>query len=142
MDQFLRTLHGRARMGKAMKPRKRLPARGRPVCVHCRKPYGSKGVKFETVRWDTPIKETVIRGPTGPSVHPFLDGDPLPPPPYEGTGIVIQERQAYLASDGRMSMIRRVWDGVTWYGGYKPFCTLRCALDYARKAYAKSENAR
>jgi hypothetical protein len=30
---------------------------------------------------------------------------------------------------------RTVWDGVSWLVPYKPFCTLRCALHYARKAY-------
>jgi hypothetical protein len=28
-----------------------------------------------------------------------------------------------------------LWDGQTWGGGYPPFCTLRCALDYARRAF-------
>ena len=27
------------------------------------------------------------------------------------------------------------WDGETWEWKYNPFCTLRCALAYARKAY-------
>ena len=28
------------------------------------------------------------------------------------------------------------WDGVSWYHKYNPFCTLRCALSYARMAAA------
>lgn len=26
------------------------------------------------------------------------------------------------------------WDGVSWFTKYEPFCTLRCALNFARKA--------
>lgn len=29
------------------------------------------------------------------------------------------------------------WDGSSWFHPYNPFCTLRCALSFARKAYAK-----
>jgi len=28
------------------------------------------------------------------------------------------------------------WDGETWFFKYNPFCTLRCALAYARRAHA------
>lgn len=27
------------------------------------------------------------------------------------------------------------WDGQTWFWKYNPFCTLRCALAYARRSY-------
>lgn len=30
-----------------------------------------------------------------------------------------------------------VWDGVTWVFPYNPFCTLRCALRYARQMHFK-----
>jgi len=30
------------------------------------------------------------------------------------------------------------WDGETWVKPYEPFCTLRCALEYARMAYKLS----
>jgi hypothetical protein len=29
------------------------------------------------------------------------------------------------------------WDGETWRWKYNPFCTLRCALGFARKAAAQ-----
>jgi len=32
---------------------------------------------------------------------------------------------------------REPWDGETWFWKYNPFCTLRCALGFARKAAAK-----
>jgi hypothetical protein len=65
-----------------------------------------------------------------------LDGPAPPPPPYKGNGIVINQTSPYLsAADGRMTMDRSIWDGESYWHGYSPFCTLRCALDYARKAY-------
>lgn len=30
------------------------------------------------------------------------------------------------------------WDGESWWWNYNPFCTLRCAFAYARRAYLKS----
>jgi hypothetical protein len=69
-----------------------------------------------------------------------------PPPDYRGNGIVLKVRdfgalplieQALgrpKLEDDRCAFVE-VWDGETWWGGYKPFCTLRCALDYAREAY-------
>jgi len=29
------------------------------------------------------------------------------------------------------------WDGETWFHKYNPFCTLRCALAYARLRYSQ-----
>ena len=37
--------------------------------------------------------------------------------------------------DGGLKVERGAWDGVTWFHKYNPFCTLRCALGFARKAY-------
>ena len=37
-----------------------------------------------------------------------------------------------------MHAYREVWDGESWWTSYEPFCTLRCALAYARKAWAQS----
>ena len=93
----------------------------RPVCVHCGKPYGRHATTDEVVRWDTPTKEvpTVYKG--------------------EITGTMTI---TVSADDGRMVMYRTVWDGESWVGGYEPFCKLRCALDYARRAYARATAAR
>lgn len=112
----------------------------RPVCVHCGQAYGKRDLKTETVRW--------------------AFGDE--PPAYRGNGVVVREKmrreaqpdlvtpessreqghwQAARAArepiDQRGLLYREVWDGESWWGGYNPFCTLRCALSYARKAYAK-----
>jgi hypothetical protein len=35
----------------------------------------------------------------------------------------------------RMMITWTFWDGVSWLVRYEPFCTLRCALDFARAAH-------
>jgi hypothetical protein len=40
---------------------------------------------------------------------------------------------------GEAIIYRHAWDGTSWSGGYDPFCTLHCALDYARKAYKREQ---
>ena len=112
----------------------------RPKCVHCGKVYGQRQTTTEKVRWDTPLKDTGVKSSyINPGQSIMMAVEPTaPPPPYRGNGIVIKEGGAYLsADDHRMVMLRYVWDGESWYGGYPPFCTLRCALDYAREAYNK-----
>jgi hypothetical protein len=101
----------------------------RPVCVHCGEAYGRRHTHEVTLRWE--------------------EGEPEPR--YEGNLIVVK-RGALRKRVNAMSFAVRnatveipaqpnardieVWDGKSWYGGYEPFCTLRCALSYARKAYA------
>lgn len=34
------------------------------------------------------------------------------------------------------------WDGTSWYWQYNPFCTLRCALRFARAAHVKGMRRR
>jgi hypothetical protein len=88
----------------------------RPRCVHCSKQYGIRASSTETIKFS---------------------GDK--PPAYTGNQIVIKETKPYRSSiDGEMIMYRRLWDGKTYWLHYEPFCTLRCALDYARKAYRRS----
>lgn len=71
------------------------------------------------------------------------DGKFSPPPPYRGNGVVVKESQPYLsAATNLMVMTREVWDGESWTGGYDPFCTLRCALDYARAAHGATAKGR
>jgi hypothetical protein len=119
----------------------------RPICVHCGDAYGQRDVHSETVRWP-------------------LDGER---PPYKGNGVVVKEgfeqktasrathaavlmhhrnptirakQEAELAKmpeQSEKTATRWIWDGQSWRGGYTPFCTLRCALDYARKAYKKEQ---
>lgn len=105
----------------------------KPICVSCGRAYGRRGIERTVVRWDTPTKQ--VQGGRGDLVT-VPDGPPNRPPPYQGFHVLIKDGHAYLsADDNRMVMSRYTWDGRTWIGGYTPFCTLRCALDYARRAY-------
>lgn len=109
----------------------------RPICVHCGAKYGRRSVDTQKVTW--------------------AYGEE--PPPYRGNGVVIGERyqhdpkgptrkmidygekfarREYEVEDSG-SMLREIWDGESWNAPYKPFCTLRCALAYARKAWRISQ---
>ena len=89
--------------------------RPRPTCIECGKPYGRRQVLDE------------------PVAHPQR----TEPPPYLGRGLIIHEWTRKVADE--LLTHRLIWDRETWIGGYWPFCTLRCALAYARRAYlAKS----
>lgn len=102
----------------------------RPVCGHCGKPYGKRVTQTEVIKWQ---------------------GDKDAMPPYRGNQMIVKEHY-HGFNDGETGpriahgeqvgvnqhvAYRDLWDGATWSGGYNPFCTLRCALDYARKAYAR-----
>lgn len=106
----------------------------RPICVHCGNRYGQRATSDETVRWKV--------------------GEEMPP--YRGNRRVIKVSTPYkmlskangrtpytrdeewerLPDEPMMTATRYTWDGESYWGGYSPFCTLRCALDYAREAYA------
>ena len=115
----------------------------RPICAHCGNAYGHRATTSETVKWP-------------------LDQER---PPYRGNGIVLKESVPYKTANRETARgvtalsvnpkiramqeadlakipaesfyvaTRTVWDGESYIGGYAPFCTLRCALDYARRAY-------
>jgi hypothetical protein len=122
----------------------------RPKCVCCGKPYGSRSTTSNKVTW--PL------------------GEPMPA--YRGNGIVVktvthgtsanrasvravtplsvnpeirarQEAQIATAPEESFQIAYRdVWDGLTWFKPYEPFCTLRCALVYARAAYEARKQAK
>jgi len=122
----------------------------RPKCVCCGKPYGSRATKQQRVTW--PL------------------GEPMPA--YRGNGIVVRtvqhgktvnratvraitmlsgnpeiraRQEAEIASAPEESVqigYRDVWDGLTWHTPYRPFCTLRCALVYARASYEARKQAK
>ena len=118
----------------------------RPVCVHCGKPYGHRHAESHQVRWplgeDMPpyrgnrsllkvgfayqtMDRAARRGVTMLSPHPLVRAK--------------QEADIALAPEkGENVATLWTWDGETYVGGYEPFCTLRCALDYARHAYNRS----
>lgn len=115
----------------------------RPKCVACGKPYGSRSTTSNKVLWPvgepmpayrgngivvkttklgaTATRETV-RGVTALSVNPEIRAR--------------QEAQIARAPvESFQVAYRDVWDGVTWFKPYEPFCTLRCALAYAQAAF-------
>lgn len=102
----------------------------RPTCVHCGNKYGSRRTDTVYAVW--------------------LEGTPKPE--YRGNGIVSRERMMQTAPHNTTGSYmgqkfgphdnvvqRYIWTG-EWYASYAPFCTLRCALDYARKAYARTKS--
>lgn len=120
--------------------------RHRPICGHCGSPYGQRAVESQTIRW-----------PVGEEMPPYRGNGKLMKVGHVGTapnradvrGVTMmsvnpQLRERQEADLARVPEHRYchatiwTWDGETWHGGYAPFCTLRCALDYARQAYARS----
>lgn len=88
----------------------------RPLCSHCGKPYGRRDTHHVTLRWAGEPKAT-----------------------YGGYLEVVKQSAVRTTLDNRLACDVEVWNGRDWRGGYSPFCTLRCALDYARKAFRKAE---
>ncbi len=86
----------------------------RPVCACCGKAYGSRAVE---------TKQETLTG------APAL---------YAGNLHLVEER---LESWGQSSttpkarLTRILWDGSSFVTPYKPFCTYRCALVFARSAF-------
>jgi hypothetical protein len=92
----------------------------RPKCVHCGAKYGRRDDEELRVEW-----------PAGQSM-----------PPYRGNKKLARSIVATNvphSKTGNLFGWHHVWDGETWVKPYEPFCTLRCALDYARRAYARSK---
>lgn len=114
----------------------------RPTCGHCGTPYGQRALEREVVKWDTPItlhEGSFIRLGSPRDTFALPDGDILPPPAYRGNGIVVRESTPHISgTDRRAVMERQIWDGESYTGGYDPFCTMRCALDYARRMFART----
>ena len=102
----------------------------RPVCAHCGAAYGQRDTHTYTLRWKEGEPEprypgnlqVVKRGP----VRKYM-----PAMSFPVRGATVEFAAQPNARD------IEVWDGSTWFGGYDPFCTLRCALSFARKAYAR-----
>lgn len=103
----------------------------RPKCVRCQNVYGYRDTKVETVRFNR---------------------NEIEPPQYTGNGVIVRTTGARLHEGrtvingvdvtGHKSCYRYIWDGATWIKPHDPFCTLRCALSYAREAYEKAIGGR
>lgn len=86
-------------------------------CVHCGRSYTKRDCTSQFLTW-----------PAG-----------TPMPKYTGN-LRVWKEVIFSKDDGTHTMhgARHLWDGETWTGGYPPFCTLRCALDYARISYRRA----
>ena len=83
----------------------------RPRCTLCSKAYGQR---------DTRSTHTVVQ-----------PGEEMPP----HTGDQMMIAQTVLSRPGAGALVTRtLWNGA-WFGGYAPFCTLVCALAFARTAH-------
>ena len=92
----------------------------RPLCACCGKPYGERSYHYSSQR--------------------YAIGTPIPP--YQGNHIVIEEHISPGPGMGPgnvagASVSRTTWDGESYRAksGTDPFCTQRCALDFARGAH-------
>jgi hypothetical protein len=83
-------------------------------CAWCGKRYGSRDTEWIQIKCDA--------------------GD-YPAPPTNK--VVIKRGSPYRTLDGLMAHSFLLWDGESFHTPYKPFCTLRCGLAYARSAYEK-----
>lgn len=78
-------------------------------CAWCGKTYGSRVTEMIRCYGDEPRFETN----------------------HERVGGI----QSWTSTDGRRVHAAKFWDGESYWMPYKPFCTLRCAFGYARRAY-------
>lgn len=118
----------------------------RPTCAHCGAAYGQRHTRDHVIRWSTPTTTyTILEAdwtrpgtPAVPVVLHRLSGEACAPPPYRGNERVIERTKPWFEiNSGQMRQTLTLWDGESWRGGYDPFCTMRCALNYARQAMKK-----
>jgi hypothetical protein len=119
----------------------------RPVCVHCGEAYGRRTTHSEDVRWpdgeampryagNGVVVKTSAPHRLGLKAEFLADQAKRRKGSHWGLAREVEEPDPRFYTDTpTMHAFREVWDGESWFGGYEPFCTLRCALDYARKAY-------
>lgn len=102
----------------------------RPVCGHCGKPYGQRNTNDERVFFNEGEPKPVYRG----NLQLVKESvDPWGAHWEETKGMITK------AENTKWRVVWTLWDGESYFGGYNPFCTLRCALDYARKAFAAAK---
>lgn len=92
----------------------------KPICACCGKPYGTPDETREAKR--------------------YAMGQPVEP--YQGNGFVTQEWLVATTASGPdyrpgAQMTRYIWDGESYRArsGCDPFCTKRCAVQFAQGAY-------
>lgn len=121
----------------------KLPPMKRPICACCGKAYGHRIVKRQ--RQVVEIGQPIPRY-TGNAILISETRWPEPPvgrpdTPENATAYVPMDKIAgarisphYTGRKGR-EITWVTWDGESIGGGYDPFCTLRCALIFARAAH-------
>jgi len=116
----------------------------RPICVHCGAAYGQRSTSTVTLQWADGEEKPAYRG-NGKVVKERYHGVSLSPEAYrrlrptfgrESVRREVDAEAARLPEKPTHTAYLEVWDGESWFGGCKPFCTNRCAISYARKAYA------
>ena len=120
----------------------------RPVCANCGRPYGER-------RYVTQTDVVEIGQPIPPAksnlrlvrmrCFPELPGKGGPATPEKAMGYVPMDRRdsmnmltrmavAYTGRRGRR-IERSYWDGKSYWSDNDPFCTGRCAAEFAQVAY-------
>jgi hypothetical protein len=122
----------------------------RPVCVHCGAKYGQRHTVSQEVRWpaNQPMPDYCGNGvvvKTGAVSKLRLKADYLAEEAKRSMNHFARGRTPpdprFYTDEPTLHAYREVWDGVSWHGGYHPFCTLRCALEYARNAWRSGQAA-
>lgn len=120
----------------------------RPHCAQCGKPYGARVTQSEDVRWPVgehmpPYRGNGVVTKTSPLRRMMLKADVLAERARRAASrnafaLARTEPELdprFYADEPTMTATREIWDGETYSAPYEPFCTLRCALAYARRAY-------
>ena len=81
------------------------------ICVHCGKPYGHRRTMTRQMKWPS--------------------DQPEPRHNFAPLRLVAQDKARQTTDDHHVRTVT-LWDGKSYAGGYPPFCTLRCALSFAR----------
>lgn len=114
----------KAAFGEAYRKERRPPPGrdvDRPCCAWCGKRACTRRVTY--------VRHTAKCG-----------GDPANVAPYKGPGTVLEERLTLLADMDGQGTPGAMYSATVWIHGeyklaYEPFCTLRCALAFARSAH-------
>jgi hypothetical protein len=116
----------------------------KPICAYCGKKYGGRSLVIKTV-----VVEIGQPVPPHASNLPCIKTEYIPALPENGGPSTPDEAKSYVPMDtdgGSIRMMsyngrkgrritRHYWDGESYHSGYDPFCTLRCALGFAKASH-------
>jgi len=121
----------------------------RPICACCGRPYGRRSTRLEEVRWPIGKERPAYRGngivvKEGKTCQTPSRADmEMHSARFSAAPSIRHEQEQETASfpaERTNTSTREIWNG-KWSGGYEPFCTLRCVLAYARRAYHNANQA-